>query len=216
MTFGAIDLNVLSGKLESSIVMVEIGCRFPVLFRVAFRAFCVQLTAMLVDMARNAITLQAQKCFGEIDFGLEFFQIFLDEFGLVAILAFGLSMLAFQREACLFVIKIVLPIFPKNHFKRAPCVVGVARKTCFAVDCKDLVMQAALLIDARFDFEMTRETLFGAGATAKLMTLQTVVHAFQMSMRLRELARRYLRPGIGGSEKGQKNKKAIKDNLRFV
>lgn len=101
--------------------------------------------------------------------------------------------LAIQYETGLGVIEILLAVRPVHHAEFFAGVVAVAGEAGRAVYRKNFMMQAAFRLQARIDFEMTRQAFLSARPAAKLVAFYTIGDTFQKCMRRGEIAWRNLR-----------------------
>jgi len=101
--------------------------------------------------------------------------------------------LAIQNETGLGVIEILLAGRPVHHAEFFAGMVAMAGEAGCAVDGKNLVVQAALRLQACFDLEMAGQAFLSVGATAKLVTLHAVGDTFQKRVRRSEISWRNLR-----------------------
>ena len=189
VTFGAIDAFMLAGQPELCPRVIEARGRLPAFERVAGLAFCCKLATVLVFMAGQTVSAQPEKCFSQIDFRLQLFEIFPDECRLVAVSAVDGFVLASQCETREGVIEIVPPVFPVDQFEIATCMLGMAGKTAFFLFFQQDKMQPALFLHPGFDFFVAIETFVRLRTGSELMAGRAPGQAFEKGMRPGQLTR---------------------------
>jgi len=143
---------------------------------------------VLIRVARAAFSVEPEKCFLQVDLGLVFLEVFLDELRFVTRAAIERAVLALEIVAAFGVAKTLDPVGPVDEVEIRSRVLAVALETRFLADGDRAMVITAAVIERKSDLLVARETLLHAGPRAHFVALRAVRHPLEERVTLRELA----------------------------
>lgn len=196
VAFDAVHIFVFPNQGKVGFVVVKLGGGGKFIGGMTLRAVVSQGFLVPVGMASIAVLNQSQKGFRA------FFQARIaDIIGLVALAAIDVFVAAGELIAGEVVFKIFL--IKPHHVKFAAVVVAVAGSTIFAFYLRRGVVPH-IPIDAVFDFLVAGHTFFIRQAVADVVALGAFRHAFQILVRIGQVARRQLSHCLCGEARDEK------------